>query len=120
MSRLTRQAWEAFRDGVRTRKLDRPLSTAIAESLRVEIDPPLDRDVVARCFGEERAARLIERIEELCAETLAIKLPDWGDNPKRVHRQVRIAVRDAHPELSEEALTKLADLYAQRSAPEDC
>ncbi|MFV8310590.1 hypothetical protein [Mycobacteroides chelonae] len=97
MGRLAREAFDSFREGLRHKKIKRPLSDALVHHLGS-----------GEVTGEQG-----DRIRELCAETLDIEVDVAKTGAHQARKFVIWTLRHRHPELTEEALRILGDYRAE-------
>lgn len=99
MGGLARDARDAFREGLRHKKIDRLFSDTLVEQLTVGIGS------IPETYAQ--------RIRELCDETTGI---DVDRDKVGAHQARKFAIwklRTRHPELTEKALRTLGDHYAR-------
>ncbi|ALR12498.1 hypothetical protein MYCSP_15025 [Mycobacteroides saopaulense] len=97
MGQLARDAFDSFREGLRHKKIKRPLSNALVHHLDTG----------------EPAGPHDDRIRELCAETLDIDVDVEKAGAHQARKFVIWTLRGRHPELTEEALRVLGDYRAE-------
>ncbi|MFD6198477.1 hypothetical protein ACFWE3_17425 [Mycobacteriaceae bacterium NPDC060252] len=97
MGQLVRDAFDSFREGLRHKKIKRPLSDALVHHL--------DTGETAEEHGD--------RIRELCTETLDIEVNVKRAGTHQARKFVIWTLRGRHPELTEEALRMLGDYRAE-------
>ncbi|WP_078287480.1 hypothetical protein [Mycobacterium sp. D16R24] len=97
MGQLVRDAFDSFREGLRHKKIKRPLSDALVHHLDT-----------GKTAGEHG-----DRIRELCAETLDIEVNVKRVGAHQARKFVIWTLRGRHPELTEEALRMLGDYRAE-------
>ncbi|OHU22546.1 hypothetical protein BKG76_19070 [Mycobacteroides franklinii] len=97
MGQLARDAFDSFREGLRHKKIKRPLSDALVHHLG---------------SGAE-AGQHDDRVRELCAETLDIDVDVEKAGTTQARKFVIWTLRERHPELTEEALRALGDYRAK-------
>lgn len=98
MGQLARDALDSFREGLRHKKIKRPLSDALVHHLSTG----------------ETAGQYDDRARELCAETLDIEVDVAKAGAIQARKFVIWTLRGRHPELTEEALRALGDHRAEK------
>ncbi|MUM16807.1 hypothetical protein FZI91_00965 [Mycobacterium sp. CBMA271] len=98
MGQLAREALDSFREGLRAKKIKRPLSDALVHHLHT-----------GEAVGEHAA-----RIRALCEEVTAIEVDAEKVGVNQARKFVVWTVRNSHPELTEEALRALGRHCAER------
>ncbi|SKP84821.1 hypothetical protein [Mycobacteroides abscessus] len=97
MGQLARDALDSFREGLRHKKIKRPLSDALVHHLGTG----------------DAAGQYGDRIHELCAETLEIDVDVDKAGVYQARKFVIWTLRGRHPELTAEALRALGDYRAE-------
>lgn len=98
MGQLTRDAFDSFREGLRHKKIKRPLSDALVHHLD----------------SGEAAGQHADRIRELCEEITGIDVDVAKVGADKARKFAVWSMRNRHPELTEEALRALGRYCAQR------
>ncbi|MGH3725527.1 MAG: hypothetical protein ACRDUS_15560 [Mycobacterium sp.] len=91
MGQLARDVLDSFREGLRHKKIKRPLSEALVHHLDTG----------------EAPGQHAERINELCAEVLDIEVDLVKVGTEKARKFAVWSLRNHHPELTEEALRAL-------------
>jgi len=97
VGQLARDAFDSFREGLRHKKIKRPLSDALVHHLGTG----------------EAAGQYDDRVRELCAESLDIDVDVQKAGANQARKFVIWTLRERHPELTEEALRALGDYRAK-------